>query len=490
LEQCRFEETRCIISTMAPKKEKPAAAAAKEEEKPAGVQAPDKKEFDEKSSVITAEVERLQKELKKLSSEIGGRTTGKEEFYAEKSKILEAVRIEGDAIKQLRDKKDAIWNQMQNSKQAAKQSKGELSQLKRGLSYSTTGEIDERIAKIEFELWTESVSLKEEKAKLEEIKRLKKDKPNVMKVHMKEAELTAQQEQVTSSSGNLSAELDALKKEIETHKAKKDEWNAQLTALVEDRKAQTGGMSELFESREALNGQIREQIKARDALRDEFKQKEREYYEYTRKQREERRQKAEAEREQWQKQRELDNRRKKVEALNEQPHTQEITLLEQTIKFCKSFQPKEEEATTEKKEIKHDNPDTHMVLLKKDEREEEFYYAPTKGKKKGKKGKKGDDAGAKPIKHNAETFKLFNSLKLEAPITTAEIPATLEKLESEMEKFRHKIKLWEEQRAEKQAKIMAGVDDEDDEDASPAPAAKEEDEVDAAAADEGGNNED
>jgi len=476
---------------MAPKKEKPAAAPKEkkeekpEEEKAAGLQQPDKKEFDVKSGLITAEVERLQKELKKLSSQIGDRTTGKEEFYAEKSKILEAVRIEGDAIKQLRDKKDAIWKQMDSSKQAAKTSKGELSQLKRGLSYSTTGEIDDRIAKIEFELWTESVSLKEEKAKLEEIKRLKKDKPNVMKVHMKEAELNAQQEQVTSSSGNLSAELEALKKEIEVHKAKKDEWNAQLTSLVEERKAQTGGMSELFETREGLNGKIREQIKLRDALRDEFKQKEREYYEFTRQQREARRQKAEAEREQWQKQRELDNRRKKVEALNEQPHTQEITLLEQTIKFCKTFQPKEEETQEAKKEIQHDNPDTHMVLIKKQDREEEFYYAPTKKKGGKKKGKKNETSGAKPIKHNAETFKLFASLKLEAPITTAEIPATLEKLESEMEKFNQKIKLWEEQRAEKQAKIMAGVDEEVQED--DAPAAKAEDE---AVADEAENNED
>jgi len=479
---------------MAPKKEKPAAAAPKEkteekveEEKAAGLQQPDKKEFDEKSGVITAEVERFQKELKKLSTEIGGRTTGKEEFYAEKSKILEAVRIEGDAIKQLRDKKDAIWTQMQSSKQAAKTSKGELSQLKRGLSYSTTGEIDDRIAKIEFELWTESVSLKEEKAKLEEIKRLKKDKPNVMKVHMKEAELNAQQEQVTSSSGNLSAELDALKKEIEVHKAKKDEWNAQLTSLVEERKAQTGGMSELFETREGLNGKIREQIKLRDALRDEFKQKEREYYEYTRQQREARRQKAESEREQWQKQRELDNRRKKVEALNEQPHTQEMTLLEQTIKFCKTFQPKEEVTKEAEKEIQHDNPDTHVVLAKKQDRDDEYYYAPTRKAKK-KKGKKGEESGAKPIKHNAETFKLFASLKLEAPITTAEIPATLEKLESEMEKFNQKIKLWEAQRTEKQAKIMAGLDEEEQaEDPGPAPAAKDEDE---AVADEAEKNED
>merc|ERR1719473_1486360 len=108
--------------------------------------------------------------------------------------------------------------------------------------------------------------------------------------------------------------------------------------------------------------------------------------------------------------------------------------------------------------------------------EEEFYYAPTrKGKASKTKGKKGEGS-AKPIKHNAETFKLFASLKLDAPITTDDIPATLEKLEKQMEEFQAKIKDWELKRDERKAKILAGEkieDEEEKEEAEEAAAEKE-----------------
>merc|ERR1712151_1163878 len=98
--------------------------------------------------------------------------------------------------------------------------------------------------------------------------------------------------------------------------------------------------------------------------------------------------------------------------------TAEIALVEQTIKFCKSFLPKEEKTVEEKKEIKHDNPDTHMVLASKKDRDEEYYYAPTKLKSKAKKVAAKDGGAAKQqIKHNAVTFKLFKELEVEAPIT-------------------------------------------------------------------------
>ena len=49
------------------------------------------------------------------------------------------------------------------------------------------------------------------------------------------------------------------------------------------------------------------------------------------------------------------------------------------------------------------------------------YYAPTKKGKKGKSAKSTEaDGSKKPIKHNAETFKLFDSLKLDPPLTVAQ----------------------------------------------------------------------
>merc|ERR1712066_522547 len=111
-----------------------------------------------------------------------------------------------------------------------------------------------------------------------------------------------------------------------------------------------------------------------------------------------------------------------------------MTLIEQTIAFCKSLsQPKESEAKEEKKEIAHNNPEGTQILTKKEDREE-FYFVPT-AKKKGKSKNKGGKAegGAKPIKHNAETFRLFDQLKLDAPITTDDIPGLLEKLEAQLQ---------------------------------------------------------
>merc|ERR1719183_75563 len=240
-----------------------------------------------------------------------------------------------------------------------------------------------------------------------------------------------------------------------------------------------GNSQELYALRDELNQKIKEFIQERNTLRDEFRQGERKYYEYQKelknlrweKQREER----EAREKEWQRER----RKRDAEKLDDQPFVQETTLLEQTIKFCKSFQPKEAEEKKEAAATVFDNKKDEVVLVDKSKREEEFYYAPTrKGKASKAKGKKGEGS-AKPIKHNAETFKLFASLKIEAPITTDDIPATLAKLEEKMEEFQEKIKDWEKNRDERKAKILAGEPDpeaEEKEEAEEAAAEKEDEE--------------
>merc|ERR1711870_195535 len=96
---------------------------------------------------------------------------------------------------------------------------------------------------------------------------------------------------------------------------------------------------------------------------------------------------------------------------------------------------------------------------------EEYYYAPTaKGKKsKGKKGTKAEGSSGKPIKHNAETFRLFDQLKLNAPITTDEVPALLEQLQVKLADFQQKVKVWEETKEDQKKKILAGLDIEEEE---------------------------
>merc|ERR1711884_963233 len=95
---------------------------------------------------------------------------------------------------------------------------------------------------------------------------------------------------------------------------------------------------------------------------------------------------------------EMQRRMKKADELDVQPYVSEITLIEQTILFCKSLVKDSGPAKVEeKKEVAHSNPDGTEVLLSKDQRDEEYYYAPTAGKKKGKsKNKGGTEGKSKP----------------------------------------------------------------------------------------------
>lgn len=61
------------------------------------------------------------------------------------------------------------------------------------------------------------------------------------------------------------------------------------------------------------------------------------------------------------------------------------------------------------------------------------------------------------IKHNAETFRLFDQLKVDAPITTDDLEKTLQTLNTQLEDYQNKIKEWEVNRDEMRKKILEGT---------------------------------
>merc|ERR1712107_526781 len=119
--------------------------------------------------------------------------------------------------------------------------------------------------------------------------------------------------------------------------AEKKKVSEQLKELNEARAQQTGDMPDLIKQREALNEKIQAQIKERNAIRAEKKEAEVKYREYQAEIRKIRAQRSAEEREQRQKEYELRQLERRAEKLDEQPHVAEITLIEQTIKFCNSL---------------------------------------------------------------------------------------------------------------------------------------------------------
>jgi len=150
---------------------------------------------------------------------------------------------------------------------------------------------------------------------------------------------------------------------------------------------------------------------------------------------------------------EYERRKREVEQMDDMPYFAEVTLLQQTIKFCKSLQPKDTEgAKQEKKEVQLSGLDGCELLVKKENRDE-YFFAPKSKAKASKHGGK-QKVASKAIKHNVETFKLFEKLKLDAPMTIDDIPECLKQLESSLADYNIKIKEFEAYNAERKRQIM------------------------------------
>merc|ERR1711976_762498 len=301
----------------------------------------------------------------------------------------------------------------------------------------------------------------EEKKYLLELQELKRNRPKVSKVNNMQDKLTAHKEGVSGNMAEMKATIQEINAAMAKHREEKKVIQEKLAKIRDERKAKLGDVPAWVDERNAIGEKVQEKIKEKNAIRDEFKAKEREYYQYLAEVRKARQEKQQEERMAWQKERDQANLMRKAEKLEDQPYVAEITLIEQTIAFCEPLTKKKAEAEEqEKKEVEHGDTKGLEVLMKKEDRDEEYYLAPSA---KGKKGTKAEGSSGKPIKHNAETFRLFDQLKLNAPITTDEVPALLEQLKEKLEDFQQKVKNWEETKEEQKKKILAGLDIEEEE---------------------------
>merc|ERR1712228_59719 len=137
------------------------------------------------------------------------------------------------------------------------------------------GDIDNRIATIEFKLWTESVPLKEEKKYLLELQELKRNKPKVSQVHKMEENLTALREGVS-----MKETVQEINGAMAKHREEKKVIQEKLAKIRDERKEKLGDVPQWIEERQQLSEQVQEKIKEKNIIRDELKQKENEYYRY------------------------------------------------------------------------------------------------------------------------------------------------------------------------------------------------------------------
>jgi len=438
------------------KKEKKVDA---EDDKPK-VQAPDFDAHQENLNKVQEAIDKLQKEQQKLTDEMKGRSSGKEDFFSKKAVIRAELDEVSGKMNILQEQKESISKALGDRTAESAEMKQAVNKMKKSIGFTSEADIDERIASLEFKMWTESLSLKDEKNMIAEIKELKKNKPKVSQVTQMEGKL---QDFKNDSGLSLKEQRNEINGQMAAFREQKKAIQERLIALQEERKEQLGDMPEILEKKETIQKKIQEKILERNQLRDDFSAAKRAFQEYLAEQRKVKQERYQEEQKTRQAEYKIVQMQKKVDALDEQPFVSEITLIEQTIKFCKTLvTEKAEEKKEEAKDTVFNNKEGEQVLASKKDRDAEMYYAATKkGKAAKKQNKPEGDVSKKPIKHNAETFKLFDSLKLDAPITTADVPALLTKPDAQMEMYQQKVKDWEQNREALKAKILAGEVDEE-----------------------------
>merc|ERR1719160_1212283 len=254
----------------------------------------------------------------------------------------------------------------------------------------------------------------------------------------------------TGEVDSMKNNIDDIKAELtEVREAKKIQSQA-YSKLMEARQKVMGDVPKMFEEREAINAEIREKIQERNVLRDDFNAKQRLFSTYLNEARAIRNDKARLEREQREK--EWEERRKSEmpdEGPKALPFAEDLQYLENMMNYLKSHLPKE--ADEEKKVADTpvvNAPAGNLVMVSKDKREEEFFFAPTKKQLK----KKGAGGKAKPLVHSMETLSFFEKYKVAPPPDATAVPEAITAVEGKVKEYQEKQKKEVEKMKKKESK--------------------------------------
>ena len=415
---------------------------------------PDRTALDANNEKTQTAINALQEKLKAINDQVNAKSAGKEEHFKARDEIRAKLDEYQGKIDELEKKRTALMGGIQAKQKESRDKRQELNDMKKKLGFDSEEEIEKKIREIEVEMMTGSMTLKKEKELMAKMTELRKSKPMVSKYQQMESNMGP-----TGEVGSMKDNITDLQKQLaELRDAKKLQSQA-YSKLMEARQKVMGDVPGLFEEREKINASIREKIQERNAERDEFRKQERAFNDYLGKVRELRGKRAKLEREarqaEWDETRKAE---KEAEGPPPLPFAEDLQYLENITKYLQPFLPKEAEKEEDKKEKVPDAIGGHMVLMSKESREDEFFYAPTKKKQLKKKG--GDGKKAKPIVHSMEALSFFDKYKLPTPADSAAVPATLEAVEAKVKEFKAKQEKKIEDDKKKAEKKAAGETEE------------------------------
>jgi uncharacterized coiled-coil DUF342 family protein len=436
-------------------------AAVSAAPRPARVQkvAPvDRKFYEQKIDELDSEIKELKKKTEALSKEISSKSEGKDNFIAQKEVIKSSLDAAQNKLNELEKKRNNIQEQIKKIQQADKDSRTEMQKMQKDIGFQSEEQIDRQIADIEYQMHTESLTLKREKELILKLSQLKQVKPQLNKLlKMKDSQTSGTTGETV---GSLKIQLAEIQKQLAVAKDERQKHAAAMSKLLESRKKSMSGVSHIFDEREKLQNEIKKKVAAIKALKEERSEKIKAFNEYIASQKEARAERDKAEKAAKDAEREVRRRETDLEKDKLTPFQQELDLIENMVMYCQKLQPVSAPTGPATKAPVAALEGTDVLVSKK-EREEVFFVAPTKKSGSKKESSSGNVSSDKPLTHSLETLGLFAEIKVTPPTSIKDIPSVIENLNKKTEEFKVKqVKETEERktkRAEREAALQEAV---------------------------------
>lgn len=448
-------------------------ARVKEQEREAPTK-PDAEAFKEAVSKLDEEASELREQIAALVEGCRPNPGRQAEL---RSQLDAAVR----RLEALQQEKQALQAGEMRFDEKLHQQRAKLAEMRRLLPYKDLDKVNELIASLESRLYEESLPRHAEKELLQEASRLSQIRTQIMLLQDAEAKLS--EEAADSATNARLAYLDAeIAKEREVKKASAIEYRELLErqmapppSISMQRQALQQSINKILKEKQRLQMRLDEQQRRWTAWERQLaKAKEQEEIRKKRQEeeaqrlaeqaqriaeRQERLQKLQEERALREAEMRQQQEKAKVSAAisQEPPHFAEIRLLEQTLTFCHSVLPKAEEDLQEKEPVQYNNPEGSVIIIPKEQRTEDYLVVPIKprrheGKVRKKpivsRFKKSRTEGNQLIMHTPLSFRLFEELRVPAPVCTSELPKLVEVLEERLKLLQDEVAEWEIRRKE------------------------------------------
>lgn len=395
---------------------------------PDRVDRPDRQVLDKKLGEIDLQIEKckavldqVKAKMDKLHGDQSGDGKGKDTVRTKLNELRAATKVFSEQRKALfqdLDKNKALTQNLRDRSDAMQKSLKETANIK---DFSTSA-VEKKINDLDYYMSTTPLSLKEEKDVIAQIKALNNSKKMIAGFD----DLQSKKDATAAERKALSAKLDENKKAFSAAKELEDaQWEIVKKASGKDDDKRSSRKA-LLEQREKARTEMNEYYATIRSLRDEHKKQENAWRKYMDAKRK-------ADQEKWVKEQEERKEEMKLYKLEEEAEKEDSkdanksASIDQLLNYLAKFDAPAEAAAVQEKTTVEMNG---LQQMGKKANDFDLDVYGTKSTKKKKGNKKGGKNKAKGLCHDVKCLQEFESLKVEAPLSLADIPTAVAALQA------------------------------------------------------------